>query len=111
MPIFITEKWFYDQSGGSYNINKQMRFKTPMSQSDLCDYSDKYIVVKEIIIVADPNDDAYDKKLAFKHNTPFISCILKIHNTLSNNAEDSNIVIPMYNLIEYSEKLVELLQR
>ena len=39
-----------------------------MSQSDLCDYSDKYIVVKETIIVADPNDDAYDKKLAIIHH-------------------------------------------
>ena len=45
----------------------KMRFKTPMLQSDLCDYSDKYIVVKESIIVTDPNVDAFDKKLAFKH--------------------------------------------
>ena len=43
VPKFITKKWIevHDQSGGSYNINKQIRFKTSMLQSDLCDYSDK----------------------------------------------------------------------
>ena len=43
------------------------------------------------------------KKLAFKNSAPFISCISKIDNTLINNAEDSDIVMPMYNLIEYSK--------
>ena len=73
-----------------------------MLTSDLCDYSDPYIVVKEKIIVAAPDNDAYDKKLALKNNTPFISCISKIDNALIDNAEDLEIVIPMYNLIEYS---------
>ena len=42
------------------------------------------------------------KKIAFKNNAPFNSCITKINNTLIINAEDSDIVMPMYNLIEYS---------
>ena len=71
-----------------------------MSRSDLRDYSDAYIVVKGKIIVTNPNNDAYDKKLAFKNNAPFVSCILKINNTLIDNAEDLDIVIPTYNLIE-----------
>ena len=43
-----------------------------MLQSYLCDYSGAYIVVKETVSVTDPKNDAYDKKLAFKNNAPFI---------------------------------------
>ena len=51
---FITKKWIevHDQSGETYNTNKQIRFKTSMLRSDLCDYSDAYIVVKVIFIVS-----------------------------------------------------------
>ena len=59
-----------------------------MLQSDLCDYSDAYIVVKGTVTVTDLNDDAYDKKLAFKNNAQFISCISQINNTLIDNEED-----------------------
>ena len=85
---FITKKWIevHDQSGGTYNTNKQVRFKTSMLRSDLCDFSDTYIVVKGKIIVINPNNDAYDKKLALKNNAPFLSCILKINNTPIDNA-------------------------
>ena len=74
-----------------------------MLQSDLCDYSDVYIVVKVTVNDTNQNDDAYGKKLVFKNNAPFICCISKINNTLIDNAEDLDIVIPMYNLIEYSK--------
>ena len=74
-----------------------------MLKSDLCDYSNAYIVLKGDITVTDPNNNRYDKKLAFKNNTPFTSCILKINNTLNDNAEYLDIVMPMYNLIEYSK--------
>ena len=100
---FVTKKRIevHDQFGGAYNTNKQIMFKTSMLRSDLCDYSDAYIVVKGKIIVTNPDNDAYDKKLAFKNNVPFTSCILKIYNTLiDDNAEDLNVVMPMYNLIE-----------
>ena len=72
-----------------------------MLRSDLCDYSDAYIVVKETITVTDPDNVLYDKKLAFKNNAPFVFCISKINNTLIDNSED--IVMPMYNLLEYSK--------
>ena len=108
IPRFITKKWVevHDQSGSAddrYKPNKQIRFKTSMLRSDLCDYSDAYIVVKGTITVTDPNKANYDKKLAFKNNAPFTSCISKINNTLIDNAEDLDIVIPMFNLLEYSK--------
>ena len=65
-----------------------------MLRSDLRDYSDAYITA------TDPNNANYDKKLAFKNNAPFTNCISKINNVLIDNAEDLDIVIPMYNLIE-----------
>ena len=74
-----------------------------MLRSHLCDYSDAYIFVKGEITVTEPNNDAYDKKLAFKNNAPVISCISKINNTLIDNAEDLDIVMCMYNLLEYSK--------
>ena len=106
VPRFITKKWVevHDQSGNDrYNPSKQIRFKTSMLRSDLCDFSDAYIVVKGTITVTNPDNNAYDKKLAFKNNAPFVSCVSKINNTLIDNAEDLDIVIPMYNLLEYSK--------
>ena len=106
MPRFITRKWIevHDQSGETYNTNKQIRFKTSMLRSDLCDYSDAYIVVKGIITVEGAEHrDKYNRNLVSKNNAPFISCISKINNTLIDNAEDLDIVMPMHNLIEYSK--------
>ena len=74
-----------------------------MLRSDLCDYSDAYIVVKRTITVTRPSSAMYDKKLAFKNNAPFTLCILNINNTLIDNAEDLDIVMPMYNLLEDSK--------
>ena len=74
-----------------------------MLQSDLRDYKDAYIVFKGTITVTDSNVATYDKKLAFNNNAPFISCISKIDNTLIDNAEDLDIAIPMYNLMDYSK--------
>ena len=110
VPRFITKKWIevYDQYGETYNTNKQIRFKTSMLRSDLCDYSDAYIVVKRIITAsatAGVNNirDKKNRPLAFKNNALFISCISKINGVLIENAEDLDIVMPMYNLPEYSK--------
>ena len=75
-----------------------------MLTSDLCDYSDVYIVVKGTI-TAEGNNVAKtrNKKLIFKNNAPFRSCISKIDNTFIDNAEDLDIVMPMYDLLEYSD--------
>ena len=57
--------------------NQNRRFKTLMLRSDLCDYSDGYIFVKERITIEGNNDNnRVNKKLAFK-NVPFVSCISK----------------------------------
>ena len=77
-----------------------------MLRSDLCDYSDAYIVVKGTIdllaaaATANENDKA-EKNGAFKNNALFRLCISKINSTLTDNAED--ILMPMYNLLQYSQ--------
>ena len=72
-----------------------------MLRSDLCDFSDPYIVVKGDITLEDDNDAIKHKNIAFKNNAPFINCISKINNIKIDNAEDSDVVMPMYNLLEY----------
>ena len=110
-PRFITKKWIevHDKSGNAenrYNPNKHIRFKTPMLRSDLCDHSDAYIVVKGVITVsADERDrDEMNRQVILKNNAPFISCILKINGVLIENSEDLDVVMPMYNLLEYRLK-------
>ena len=118
---FVTKKWIevYDQSGGNYNVNKEIRIKTSMLRSDLCDYSDVYIVVKgnitftKKIFTADDieepnntdananvtntgNDNAFaEKKLVFKNNAPFINCLSNINGIKIDNAEDLDVAMPM----------------
>ena len=103
-----------------------------MLRSDLCDFSDAYIVVKGTITVdkktftADDfeapnntaanatatntaNDNAFgEKKLVFKNNAPFINCTLKINGVKTDHAEDLDVVMPMYNLLEYSKNYREI---
>ena len=111
----------------NYDVNKEIRIKTSMLRSDLCDFSDAYIVVKGNITVAKKtftaddfeapnnaaakatatnttNNNAFgEKKLVFKNNAPFISCISKINGVKIDNTEDLDVVMPMYNLLEYSK--------
>ena len=75
-----------------------------MLRSDLYNYSDGYIVVKGDITLEGDNDaNKRNKNLAFKNNAPFINCISKITGEKIDNAEDLDVVIPMYNLLEYSK--------
>ena len=79
---------------------------TPMLRSDLCDFSDAYIDVKGTITAeqnTNRNNDAHNKPIVFKSNTLFINRISKINGVLIDNAEGLDVVMPMYNLIEYSE--------
>ena len=94
-----------------YNENKSIRFKTPMLRSSLCDYSDAYILVKGTITVTAPgvNNNANNirnkrnRPLILKNNAPFVSSITRINRELIENADDLDIVMPMYNLLEYSK--------
>ena len=98
----VTKNWLEvnDLSSDQYSVHKNVRFKTSLLSSDLSDYIDAYIVVKGIINVTDTNaNNRRNKKLAFKNNVPFRSCISKINNAFIDNAEGLDIVMPMYNLL------------
>ena len=74
-----------------------------MLRSDLCDFSDAYIVVKGVITVTSPNNAKRNKSVTFKNDAPLINCITKINGIKIDNAEDLDVVMPMYNLLEYSK--------
>ena len=86
----------------TYNENKSIRFKTPMLRSDLCDYADAYILVNGTITVAG-NQPRQNRPLISKNNAPFILCITRINNELIEDPDDLDIVMPMYDLLEYSK--------
>ena len=71
-----------------------------MLRSDLHNFSDAYIVAKGNIIVTNPDNSKRNKSVAFKSNAPFINCISKINCVQIANAEDLDVVMPMYNLFE-----------
>ena len=102
LPRFVTKKWIevYDQSEKNYNIKKEIRIKTPMLRSDLYDFSDAYIVVKGTITATEPDNAKRNKSVALKNNVPFINNILKINGIQIDDAEDLDVVMPMYNLLE-----------
>ena len=107
---FRTRNWveINDDIRGTYSPNKHIRFKTAMLRSSLCDYSDAYILVKGNITVnntaaAGTAANNTNKKVIFKNCAPFTKCISKINNTQIDNAQYIDIVMPMYNLIEYSD--------
>ena len=107
MSKFVTKKWIEvnDLSSGQYSVNKKIRFTSSMLRSDICDYRDAYIVVKRTIdlLAAAANENGKaQKSFAFKNNAPFRSWISKINSTLIDNAENLDIVMPMYNLLKYS---------
>ena len=107
-----------------YNENKEIRFKTSMLRADSCDYSDAYVVVtaNDVVTVNRTNadnvntfadvaanppvvavDNSHKRTFTLKNNAPFLSCITKINGELVENAESLDVVMPMYNLIEYSK--------
>ena len=93
----------------TYNENKSIRFKTPMFRSGLSDYSDAYILAKGTItangVVNGVENEILrrNRPLILKNNAPFVSCITKINNEFIEDADDLDIVMPMYNLLEYSK--------
>ena len=107
---FRTRNWIEinDESRGAYNDNSQIKFKTTIIKSSLCDYKDAYILVKGTITVNNTSAQGVaanntNKEVIFKNCGPFTNCISEINNTQIDNAKDIDIVMPMYNLIEYSD--------
>ena len=101
---FVTRAYVRVNSlSNTYNENKSIRFKTPMLRLDLCDYSDAYtlvngtITVNGIVIGVENEIVRRDRPLILKNNAPFVSCSTKII------ADDLDVVIPMYNLLEYGK--------
>ena len=107
---FRTRNWveINDESRGTYT-NNDIKFETTMLRSNLCDYADAYILVKGTIAITGAEDDDAAKQLdernkgvLFKNCAPFTTCLSRINNTDTDNAQDIDIVMSMYNLIEYS---------
>ena len=107
---FNTKNWveINDESRRTYNTNSQIRFKTSMLRSSLCDYSDSHILVKGIITVentaaAGQAANNADKKIIFKNCASFTSHISRINNTQIDETQCIDVVMPMYIVIEYSD--------
>ena len=90
-----------------YNEDNQIRFKTSMLRSSLYDYSDSYILKRTITVAEtagqDQQNNAANKMVIFKNCAPFINCISKINYPQVDDAYDIDVIMPMYNLIEYSD--------
>ena len=93
-----------------YNVNGDIRFKTTMLKSSLCNYSDAYILVKGRITITGAGADAAviqtnerDKRVIFKKRAPFINCKTEINDTEIDNTKDNDRVIALYNSTEYSD--------
>ena len=105
---FRAKNWveINDESRATYNVNSQIKFKTTMLKSTLCDYSDVYILVKGKITTTGAGYNAAarqagerDKGVAFKDCAPVTNYINEINNTQIDNAKDiGNCVMSMYNL-------------
>ena len=108
---FRTRNWveINNESRGRYT-NNDIKFKTAMLRSNLCDYADAYFLVKRTITITGAGNDnstkradERDKVVKSKNCAPFTKCISRINNIDIGNAQDIDIVMPMYSLIEYSD--------
>ena len=102
---FVTRKWniVNDSSKANYNTANQITYNTEVLKSSLCDYNNAYILVRGNITVT----GAPETQVSFKNWARFIKCITKIDETTIDDAEDLDLVIPMYKLIEYSSDYSE----
>ena len=106
---FRTRDWveINDESKGRYD-NSNIRFKTFIIRSTLCDYSVAYIFVKRTTTIwntaaSGTAANNTEKKVIFKNCAPFTECITEINNTQIDDAQKIDVVLLMYNLTEYSD--------
>ena len=107
---FATKKWYIinDENNTNYGVNKDtgennpdtIKYNTRVLKPNLCDYAEAYILVDGTIRAAAANNNT---RLALKNCAPFTKCNLEINDEYVNTAENLDIVMPMYNLIEYSD--------
>ena len=102
----------FNELGGKYN-DSNIKFKMSMISSNLCNYRDEYIFVKGTLTV--PNTETSgaavnntNKNVIFKNCAPFTNCVTKINNTQEDNAQNIHVVMPMYNLTEYSAAYLKI---
>ena len=101
LPKFVTRQYVKVNSlSNTYNENKSIRFKTPMLRSNLSDYSD---AVNGVVNGSENEILRRNRPLILKNNAPFVSCMTKVNNEFIEDADDLDIVTPMYNLLEYSK--------
>ena len=109
---FATRKWYViiDQKNTVYDQGNEsgttVKFETQVIKSSLCDYSDAYILVTGNITAV--GNDA-NTKGAFKNCAPFMKCVTHINHEHVDTADNLDIVMPMYNLIEYSDNYSDTL--
>ena len=100
-----TRKWYVisDQNNTDYGEGNEdsttVKFETKVIKSNLCDYSDAYILVTGDITATGGDDGT---RVAFKNCAPFTKSITHINDEHVHNADSLDIVMPMYNLIEYT---------
>ena len=106
---FRTRDWveINDESKGRYDYSN-IRFKTFIIRSNLCDYSDAYIFVKRTTTIWNTAASGIaanntEKKVIFKNCAPFTECITEINNTQIDDAQKIDVVLLMYNLTEYRD--------
>ena len=103
---FATRKWYVinDQNNTDYGDGDEngttIKFETKVIKSNLCDYSDAYILVTGDITATDGDANT---KVAFKNCAPFTKCVTHVNNEHVDNADNLDNVMLMYNLIEYSD--------
>ena len=102
---FATRKWNIanEKSKSNFDPTNKITYNTEILKSNLCDDNDAYILVKGDITTA----AAPAKQVGFKNCSQFTKCITKIDGTTLDDAEDLDLVMSMYNLIEYSSNYSE----
>ena len=100
-PKSLTRKWniVNDQSNTNYHVGNYISYKAEVLKSNLCDYNDAYILLRGDIITAAHNNLTL---VAFKNCVPFTKCITKIDGKTVDYAENLDLVVPIYNFIEYT---------
>ena len=107
---FATRKWYIinDQNNGQYGRGNEndstIKFETKVIKPNLCDYSDAYVLVTGDIKVVDV---AADTNVGFKNCAPFTRCVTHINDEHVETAENLDIIMPMYNLLEYSDNYAD----
>ena len=103
---FVRRKWniVNDQSNASYDAGNEIIYNTENLKSNPCDHNNAYILVRGDIVTTAHN---IPTQVAYKNCASFIKCITKIDGATIDDAEDLDLVMPMYNLIEYSSNYSE----